>query len=55
MTPRSKIRSLYEDFCRPDYVTGPLTKTETMSFEEKGYAAYQKYLKDYLRTVAAID
>lgn len=55
VTPRSKIRSLYEDFCRPDYVTGPLTKTETMSFEEKGYAAYQKYLKDYLRTVAAID
>ena len=26
-----------------------------MNFEEKGIAAYQKYLKDYLRTVAAID
>ena len=55
VTPRSKIRSLYADFCRPDYVTGPLTGTENMSFEEKGIAAYQKYLKDYLRTVAGID
>ena len=26
-----------------------------MTYEEKGKAAYQKYLKDYLRTVAAID
>ena len=26
-----------------------------MTFEEKGLAAYQKYLKDYLRTVAGID
>ena len=26
-----------------------------LNFEEKGIAAYQKYLKDYLRTVAAID
>ncbi|MEX0655741.1 MAG: sulfatase/phosphatase domain-containing protein [Phycisphaeraceae bacterium] len=26
-----------------------------MSFREKGLAAYQKYLKDYLRTVAGID
>ncbi|HAX96099.1 MAG TPA: acetylglucosamine-6-sulfatase [Prolixibacteraceae bacterium] len=55
VTPRSKVRSLYEDFCQPDYITGPLTGTENMSFEEKGYAAYQKYLKDYLRTVAGID
>ncbi len=55
VTPRSPIRSLYADFCQPDYVTGPLTGTEAMSFEEKGLAAYQKYLKDYLRTVAAID
>jgi arylsulfatase A-like enzyme len=55
VTPRSKIRSLYADFCKPDYVTGQLTGTENMTFEEKGLAAYQKYLKDYLRTVAAID
>ena len=55
VTPRSKVRSLYEDFCKEDYVTGPLTGTENMTFEEKGLAAYQKYLKDYLRTVAGID
>ncbi len=55
VTPRNKIRSLYEDFCKSDYVTGPLTGTENMTFEEKGQAAYQKYLKDYLRTVAGID
>ena len=55
VTPRSKIRNLYNDFCQPDYVTGPLTGTETMTFAEKGIAAYQKYLKDYLRTVAGID
>ncbi|WP_281888784.1 sulfatase [Paenibacillus sp. YYML68] len=55
VTPRSNVRSLYEDFCAPDYVTGPLQGTEEMTFEQKGMAAYQKYLKDYLRTVAAID
>ncbi len=55
VTPRSKVRSLYEDFCKDDYVTGPLLHTKNMTFEEKGRAAYQKYLKDYLRTVAAID
>ena len=55
VTPRSKIRSLYADFCRPDYVTGPLVGTENMTFREKGLAAYQKYLRDYLRTVAGID
>ena len=55
VTPRSSVRSLYQDFLKPDYVTGRLNGTENMSFEEKGRAAYQKYLKDYLRTVAAID
>ncbi len=55
VTPRSKIRSLYEDFSAPDYVTGPLVCDENATFEEKGYAAYQKYLKDYLRTTAGID
>jgi arylsulfatase A-like enzyme len=55
VTPRSEVRSLYADFCQPDYVTGPLTGTEGMTFQEKGLAAYQKYLKDYLRTVAGID
>ncbi|MEW6354748.1 MAG: sulfatase [Planctomycetota bacterium] len=55
VTPRSGVRSLYADFCKPNYVTGPLSGTENMTFEEKGIAAYQKYLKDYLRTVAGID
>ncbi len=55
VTPRSSVRSLYEDFSKDDYVTGKLVTTEDMTFEEKGIAAYQKYLKDYLRTVAGID
>ena len=55
VSPKNKVRSLYNDFLNPDYVTGPLVGTENMSFEEKTLAAYQKYLKDYLRTVAAID
>jgi len=55
VTPRSTVRNLYEMFCSPDYVTGPLTGTENLTFEEKGIAAYQKYLRDYLRTVAGID
>lgn len=55
VTPRSKIRSLYEDFSKPDYVTGQLHQTGLDTFEKKGRAAYQKYLKDYLRTVAGID
>ncbi|MBT3374123.1 MAG: sulfatase [Lentisphaerae bacterium] len=55
VSPRNKVRSLYRDFLRPRYVTGPLVGTEEMTFEEKAVAAYQKYLKDYLRTVAGID
>jgi len=55
VTPRSTVRSLYADFCREDYVTGPLRGTEGMTFREKGLAAYRKYLLDYLRTVAGID
>jgi len=55
VTPRSKVRSLFVDFQDPDYCTGPLEVSEGMSFQEKGIAAYQKYLKDYLRTVAGID
>lgn len=55
VSPRNKVRSLYRDFLRPGYVTGPLTGTENMTFDEKAIAAYQKYLRDYLRTVAGID
>ncbi len=53
--PRSKVRNLYNWFCNPQYPTGPLIGTENMTFEEKGIAAYQKDLRDYLRTVAGID
>jgi arylsulfatase A-like enzyme len=55
VTPRSRIRSLYADFCREDYVTGPLRGTGELTFRDKGLAAYRKYLTDYLRTVAGID
>ncbi len=55
VSPKNKVRSLYRDFLRPNYVTGPLTGTDDMTFEQKAVAAYQKYLKDYLRTVAGID
>lgn len=55
VSPRSKIRSLYEDFQAEDYPTGRLVIPSGASFEEKTHLAYQKYLKDYLRTVAAID
>ncbi|MFI3206739.1 MAG: sulfatase [Clostridia bacterium] len=55
VTPRNPIRSLYEDFSKENYVTGPLKVADDASFEDKGNAAYQKYLKDYLRTVAGID
>ncbi len=55
VSPRNKIRSLYEDFSKENYPTGKLECDDSASFEEKGIAAYQKYLKDYLRTVAGID
>lgn len=55
VTPRSRVRSLYEDFSNPKYVTGQLKVDKHATFKEKGIAAYQKYLKDYLRTVAGID
>ncbi len=55
VTPRSKVRNLYNDFSDPDYVTGPLVCPDDATFEEKGIAAYTKYMKDYLRTVKGID
>lgn len=50
-----KAHSLYKFFMADDYVTGKLDCDENASFEEKAHKAYQKYLKDYLRTVAGID
>ncbi len=55
VTPRSKVRNLYNDFSKDTYVTGKLITPQGATFEEKGILAYQKYLKDYLRTVASID
>lgn len=55
VSPRSKVRSLYEDFQQEDYPTGKLVIPEDATFEEKTELTYQKYLKDYLRTVAGID
>ena len=55
VTPRGFHRSLYEAFSSPDYPVEPLLGMENCTYEEKGRAAYQKYLKDYLRTTAAID
>ncbi|TLX71813.1 sulfatase [Labilibacter sediminis] len=45
---------MYEGKRGKDYPTGKLD-IEGMSDEERIAAAYQKYLKDYLRVVAAID
>ncbi|ONI48323.1 hypothetical protein AN643_00240 [Candidatus Epulonipiscioides saccharophilum] len=49
------VKSLYKFFMADDYVTGKLDCDENATFEEKAHKAYQKYLKDYLRTVAGID
>ncbi|MBN2137044.1 MAG: sulfatase [Sedimentisphaerales bacterium] len=46
--------TLLERMQKPDYPTGPLN-TDGMNQQQKTKAAYQKYLKDYLRCVAAVD
>ena len=48
------VRNLVDDQGQDEWPTGTLD-TEDMSFEEEARASYQKYLKDYLRTVAALD
>ena len=53
--PRSRVRSLYHDFRRPDHPTGQLVVDDDASFADKTRAAYRKYLMDYLRCVAGID
>ena len=50
----NKRRNMVETMSRPDYPTGPLL-TEGLDEEERMRAAYQKYLKDYLRTVKGLD
>ena len=47
-------RNMVKTMTRTDYPTGAL-KVDGLNEEERTYAAYQKYLKDYLRTVKGID
>jgi len=47
-------QTLVSQMQEPNYPTGPLDTTD-MDERQKTRAAYQKYLKDYLRCVAAID
>ncbi len=54
ISERSSVRNYVELFGRGDWVTGSLDYTG-MNAEERTKAAYQKYLKDYLRTVKGID
>ncbi len=50
----NRRRNMVETMMREDYPTGPL-KVDGLDEEERTKAAYQKFLKDYLRTVKGID
>ncbi|MEM0913305.1 MAG: sulfatase [Planctomycetota bacterium] len=54
VSDRNPFRNAIIRMTQPDYVTGPL---DVAGLDNKGRtrAAYQKYLKDYLRTCAAIE
>ncbi|MCK9479066.1 MAG: sulfatase [Firmicutes bacterium] len=54
VSEKNSARNAVETMSRPDYPTGSL-KVEGLSSDERTRAAYQKYLKDYLRTVKGID
>ena len=54
VSPRCPYRNLILDFTRPNHPTGTLD-VSGMTDEEKTHAAYQKYLKDYLRCIVGID
>jgi len=54
ISSHNKYRSLVNEMEAKNWPTGQLD-TVGMNEEEKTRAAYQKYLKDYLRCVAAID
>ena len=47
-------RNMVETISRADYPTGPLN-TDGLTREERTHEAYQKFLKDYLRTVKGVD
>ena len=50
----SDRRNMVDDFLNPNWPTGPLDM-DGMNEEQKTKAAYQKYLKEYLRCVKAVD
>jgi len=54
MSPKSDVRHMVEQVSRDDWPTGPIDMAG-MDDEKRTRAAYQKHLKDYLRTIAAID
>lgn len=54
LSPGNEYRSLAEMFSQPDHVTGSIDLTG-MDHRQRTRAAYRKYLRDYLRCVAAID
>jgi arylsulfatase A-like enzyme len=54
VSDRNSFRNAIIRMSQPDYPTGPLDVTG-LNAEQRTKAAYQKYLKDYLRCCAAID
>lgn len=54
VSDRNPFRNAITRMSQPDYPTGPLDLTG-LDADGRTRAAYQKYLKDYLRVVAAID
>lgn len=54
LSPRHPERSMFDDLSRADWPTGSL-EAAGAGFEEQTRAAYQKYLREYLRAVAAVD
>lgn len=54
VSDRNPFRNAITRMSQPDYPTGPLDLTG-LDAGGRTRAAYQKYLKDYLRVVAAID
>lgn len=54
VSERKPVRNAVKMMSNPNYETGPLDITG-LNHKERTKAAYQKYLKDYLRTVKGID
>ncbi len=54
VSDKNKRRSAVKRMSRQDYPTGPLD-IKGLDEKERTKAAYQKYLKDYLRTVKGVD